>query len=98
MFPIGFALPAILALLVALYVAVRDVRGAARRMGSAGSGPLLTTLGETMLILGTIAMFAQGRPAGLMMAPVGGYVLFLGGATLLFVGMTMESLRGRRAG
>jgi hypothetical protein len=96
MLPIGFVVPAVLLLLVGLYAAVRDVRGAAARRASAGPGPLLTAVGEALMIVAAIAVFLQGRPAGLMLAPVGGYLLFFGGAALLFVGMTLESLRAAR--
>lgn len=95
MFPLGFALPAILLLLVALAVAVRDWRSAIQRMRVSGVGPLVTNTGEVMMIAATMAVFAQGRPAGLEMSPLGGYILFLGGTALVFVGMTMESLRTR---
>ena len=96
MLPLGFALPVIALLLVALFVAVRDLRNAARRLRMTGAGPLVTNTGEVSMILAAIAVFQQGRPAGLMLAPVGGYLLFLGGAVLVFVGMTMESLRANR--
>ncbi len=96
MLPLGFALPAILVLLVALFVAARDLRSALQRVRPAGAGPLVTNLGEVSMILATIAVFQQGRPAGLMLAPVGGYLLFFGGSVLVFVGMSMESLRANR--
>ena len=96
MLPLGFALPAILLLLVALFVAVRDLRSALARVRAVGAGPLVTNTGEVFMILAAIAVFQQGRPAGLMLSPVGGYLLFFGGAVLVFVGMTMESLRANR--
>ncbi len=96
MFPIGFVLPAVVLLLVALYVAVRDVGRALATRNAVGNGPLLTTAGETMMIIASIAVFMQGRPAGLQMSPLGGYVLFFGGTVLVFVGMGMESRRAAR--
>jgi hypothetical protein len=96
MFPLGFVIPAVVILLVALYVAVRDVGRALVARPNSGNGPLLTTVGETAMILATIAVFIQGRPAGLIMAPVGGYLLFFGGTVLVFVGMSMESRRAAR--
>ncbi len=93
MFPIAFVVPAVLVLLVALYVAVRDLRNAFLQRARAGAGPLLTTTGETFMILATIAMFVQGRPAGLVLAPAGGWILFFGGVLLVFVGQGMERRR-----
>ncbi len=96
MLPLGIALPALALLLVALVVALRDLRRSATRLGTAGAGPLVTNAGEVFMIVAAMAVFQQGRPAGLMLAPAGGYLLFFGGALLLFVGQTMESQRARR--
>ncbi len=96
MFPLGFVMPAVVVLLVALYVAVRDLGRALAARGTAGSGPLLATAGETFMIVASIAVFMQGRPAGLQMSPLGGYLLFFGGTVLVFVGMGMESRRVAR--
>lgn len=96
MLPLGFALPALVLLLVALVVALRDLGRALGRLGTAGAGPLVTNTGEVFMIVAAMAVFQQGRPAGLMLSPLGGYVLFFGGAALLFVGMTLESVRARR--
>lgn len=96
MFPVGFVIPAVMVLLVALYVAVRDMRQALAGRARAGNGPLVTTTGETLMIVATIAMFVQGRPAGLVLAPFAGYILFFGGAVLVFVGQGMESRRALR--
>ncbi len=96
MFPIAFVVPAVIVLLVALYVAVRDLRKAFLVRARGGVGPLLTTTGETFMILATIAMFVQGRPAGLVLAPAGGWILFFGGFLLVFVGQGMESRHALR--
>ncbi len=96
MFPIGFMLPAVLVLLVALYVAVREAVAASSALAAAGAGPLVTATGEIMLIAGAVAMFAQGWVAGLVLAPMPAFVLFFGGAVLFFVGMGMESRHAAR--
>ncbi len=96
MFPIGFALPAVVILLVALFVATRELLDAAGARARAGNGPLLTATGETLLILGALAMFLQGWVAGLVLVPMAALVVFLGGTTLTFFGMGMESVRAQR--
>jgi CDP-diglyceride synthetase len=96
MFPIGFALPAVVVLLVALFVAVRELLGAADARARAGNGPLLAAAGETLLIVGALTVFLQGWVAGLVLAPMAAFVVFLGGTTLTFFGMGMESVRAQR--
>ncbi len=96
MLPLGLALPFILLLPVALFVAGRDLIRALARRRTGGLGPVVTNAGEVFMILAALAVFQQGRPAGLMLAPAGGYLFFFGGAVLVFVGMTLESLRAQR--
>lgn len=91
MFPIAFMLPAVLVLLVALYVAVREAAAAGSSLATGGPGPLLTAVGEIMLIAGAIAMFTQGRFGGLVLAPMPAFIVFMGGSALFFVGMGFES-------
>ncbi len=95
MLPLGFMLPAVLLLLIALYVTVREGRAAMASPG-AGAGPVVTALGEGMMIVGALAVFLQGWLAGLVLAPLPAFVLFFGGASLFFVGMGLESRRAAR--
>ncbi len=96
MLPIGFVVPAVVVLLVALYVAVRELRAAGDGLQVHGAGPLVTNAGEAMLIVGALCVFLQGWIGGLELAPLAGFVLFFGGALLFFVGMSMESLHAAR--
>lgn len=96
MFPIGFMLPAVVLLLIALYVAVHEMRGAAETRARSGMGPILTAVGESLLILGALAVFLQGWIGGLVLAPYAGFFVFLGGTALTFVGMGLESRRAAR--
>ncbi len=96
MLPLGLVIPALLIFVLALLVALRELRAAADKRRTAGPGPIVTVAGEALLLLGSIAVFAQGWVAGLVLAPLAGFVLFVGGALLFFVGMSMESLRAAR--
>lgn len=96
MLPLGLVIPALLVFALALLVALRELRAAADKRKTAGAGPIITVAGEAMLLVGAIAVFAQGWVAGLVLAPLPAFVLFLGGALLFFVGMSMESLRAAR--
>ena len=97
MFPLGFAAPAAVIVLVGLYVAARELREAAEARGKLGWGPLVMGTGEGMLLLGALCLFLQGWVAGLVLTAPAAFVLFLGGAVLFFVGTGMESVRaGRR--
>jgi len=93
MLPLGLVIPALLVFLLALLVVARELRRAAQNVRTAGAGPLLTVTGEGMLIMGGIMVFAQEWVAGLRLDPLGGFVLFVGGALLFFVGETVENLR-----
>ncbi len=92
MLPLGLVVPALLVFLLALLVALRELRRAAAEVNRAGAGPVVTVVGEALLLLGASAVFAQGWLAGLVLAPMGAFVLFVGGALLFFVGMSLESL------
>ncbi len=96
MLPLGLVIPALLVFVLALLVALRELRAAAEKRRTAGPGPIVTVTGEAMLLVGAIAVFAQGWLAGLVLAPLAGFVLFLGGAILFFVGMSLESLKAAR--
>ncbi len=96
MLPLGLVIPALLVFLLALFVTVREGRRAAQNVLSAGGGPLLTVTGEGMLIIGAITVFAQDWVAGLRLDPFAGFILFVGGAILFFVGESLESLRAAR--
>jgi hypothetical protein len=96
MLPIGFVVPAVAVLLVALYVTVRELRAAGTGLQTHGVGPLVTNTGETMLIVAALCVFLQGWIGGLVLVPLGGFALFFGGALLFFVGMSLESLRAAR--
>lgn len=96
MLPLGLVVPALLVFLLALLVALRELRRAAAEARTGGAGPVLTVVGEALLLLGAIAVFAQGWVAGLVLAPMGGFVLFVGGALLFFVGMSVESLHAAK--
>ena len=96
MLPIGLVVPAVLVLLLALYVALRELRAAGDGVRSHGAGPLLTNAGESMLIVGALCVFLQGWIGGLVLVPLGGFVLFFGGSLLFFVGMSLESRRAAR--
>ncbi len=93
MLPLGLVIPALLVFILALLVVVRELGRAAQNVRTAGTGPLLTVAGEGMLVMGSIMVFAQGWVAGLVLDPIGGFVVFVGGALLFFVGETVESLR-----
>ncbi len=96
MLPIGLVVPAVVVLLVALYVALRDLRAAGDGLEAHGAGPLVTNVGEAALIVGALCVFLQGWLGGLVLAPLAGFVVFVGGALLFFVGMSMESLHAAR--
>jgi len=96
MLPIGFVVPAVVVLLVALYVALRELHAAGAAREAHGVGPLVSNAGEAMLIVGALCVFLQGWIGGLVLVPLGGFVLFVGGALLFFVGMSMESRRTAR--
>ncbi len=95
MFPLGFMLPAVVLLAIALYVTGREARQAASRTAG-GAGPLVTALGEGMMLVAALAVFLQGWIAGLVLVPLAAFVLFFGGASLFFVGMGLESRHAAR--
>ncbi len=96
MLPLGLVVPALLLFALALLVALRELRHAAQKTRTVGAGPVVTLVGEVLLLLGTLAVFAQGWVAGLVLAQPAGFVLFVGGSILFFVGMSLESLRAAR--
>jgi len=96
MLPLGLVVPALLVFMLALLVALHELRAAAGEVTRAGVGPVVTVTGEVLLLVGAVAVFAQGWLAGLVLAPMGGFLLFVGGAALFFLGMSLASGRAAR--
>lgn len=93
MLPIFFVIVALLFFGGALVVALRDVARAFSAQGGGHAGSKLVALGEVLILLGACAVVLQGRPAGLMLSGIAGFVLFTGGTALFFVGMSLDSRR-----